>query len=754
MFLKPKRLVPFALLISVVFSSCLAAYVIAVDAEINKAKAEVDTAFVHLIKPNHPDFQDVDVPEEMENYSAVVLSRNAIFKYEARGFGGLQYQALRMQIKLQDKSALESFSEFYYPENAKANFRLIKGGSKEVVTVDPEEAVTVEETDGATGGLYSWASTSKYNKLAIPGLEVGDVVDFAFISHDISTAGTIQVWPEINFGLVNEYPVVKQKIDFTMGENIYVNTASLNGAPEFKKTQLSDQLDLSDKQASRLSRYVLEDGQRLPMEAQYWASTYRELPMVRFQVAKMRGKGLARTAGDNYPFFFQMPQRMEDGVDGPMIKRKISEMLDNKASNAVFYYPYYPEKSDIKHIEKELRPRTSVDKARIAYYYLRAQLFTDIIGEEGYSDEISTDVLADNRLHWYDFYNAYRGYLEELDVPYSVLIYAPRTFGSFDDILTFNDFEIIFAIQSRSDIYIARNPTFYSNFGSAYYSFDHSDYESISGRRVRIDFKEYSSTMEDNSSDYKLEVSLTNKKDAVKVSRDVQYNGYSRLNHWYDLVTLEDYYEHDLDFLKLESPEQRSKKKYISKIKSDRKQVFEELRKEQTDYHLKEVNGNYDIEIEEVDHFELVNDGRYEDEPVLHFKDAFTTSAFLQQVGSNLILDVGAMIGGQLELEEEDMERSMDIYLSYPQTLNYTINVTIPEGYEADGLDALNISTENETGGFISSAELKEDQVVVSVKKFYKTYMEPASNWSLMTDFLEAAYDFTQKKVVLKKVAG
>jgi len=39
----------------------------------------------------------------------------------------------------------------------------------------------------------------------------------------------------------------------------------------------------------------------------------------------------------------------------------------------------------------------------------------------------------------------------------------------------------------------------------------------------------------------------------------------------------------------------------------------------------------------------------------------------------------------------------------------------------------------------------------VEALKVYKHNFEPKENWSKMIDFLEAAYQYSQKKVVLKK---
>jgi hypothetical protein len=46
---------------------------------------------------------------------------------------------------------------------------------------------------------------------------------------------------------------------------------------------------------------------------------------------------------------------------------------------------------------------------------------------------------------------------------------------------------------------------------------------------------------------------------------------------------------------------------------------------------------------------------------------------------------------------------------------------------------------------------VKDNKLIIKVKKQYNNYYEPNANWSKMILFLEAAYQFSQEKVLLKK---
>jgi hypothetical protein len=89
--------------------------------------------------------------------------------------------------------------------------------------------------------------------------------------------------------------------------------------------------------------------------------------------------------------------------------------------------------------------------------------------------------------------------------------------------------------------------------------------------------------------------------------------------------------------------------------------------------------------------------------------------------------------------------------MSFPRSFENEITFNIPEGYSVSGLEKLNKKVENETGGFVSTAEIKGNQLVIKTLKYYKNYFEPNANWNKMIQFLDAAYQFTQEKVLLKK---
>ncbi len=80
---------------------------------------------------------------------------------------------------------------------------------------------------------------------------------------------------------------------------------------------------------------------------------------------------------------------------------------------------------------------------------------------------------------------------------------------------------------------------------------------------------------------------------------------------------------------------------------------------------------------------------------------------WIKKAGNNYIIDLGKLIASQLEIKKDQRERVKDIYMPFPRSFSYHIEFILPDGYSAEGLDKLNASVMNETGGFISKAKME-----------------------------------------------
>src|SRR5574343_569683 len=139
------------------------------------------------------------------------------------------------------------------------------------------------------------------------------------------------------------------------------------------------------------------------------------------------------------------------------------------------------------------------------------------------------------------------------------------------------------------------------------------------------------------------------------------------------------------------------------------------------------------------------------DDPLVITENFSIISNFIKKAGNNYILDIGKFISSQVDIEEKEYERTNNIYTQFPRSFEYSIILDIPTGYSISGVEKLNIKIENETGSFISKAEIKDSKLIITSSKNYINSYEPSKNWKKMIAFLDAAYQFSQEKVLLKK---
>jgi hypothetical protein len=162
------------------------------------------------------------------------------------------------------------------------------------------------------------------------------------------------------------------------------------------------------------------------------------------------------------------------------------------------------------------------------------------------------------------------------------------------------------------------------------------------------------------------------------------------------------------------------------------------------------VKGEFDLD--KYENFELIKDGRYGDTAMLQYKERFTLKKLLSKAGRNYVFEVGKLAGGQIKLEQTELTtRQSDIWLPFARTIENNITINIPAGYTVDGLQDLKFSVDNESGSFIADSKVENDKLIITAKKVYKKNFDKKEMWPNYVAFLEAAYKFSQAKIVLRK---
>jgi hypothetical protein len=87
----------------------------------------------------------------------------------------------------------------------------------------------------------------------------------------------------------------------------------------------------------------------------------------------------------------------------------------------------------------------------------------------------------------------------------------------------------------------------------------------------------------------------------------------------------------------------------------------------------------------------------------------------------------------------------------YSPDFIYTSKLKMGAIVKKAGNKALNKKVENETGYFMVEASSDGKAVTIHVRKSYNHATEPVGNWEKMLQFIDAANEWTNAKILLKK---
>jgi len=674
------------------------------------------------------------VPDKWKGESAVIIYKNDYYNFHKFGKSVTYTSAVRKRIKLLDAAAVQEFSEFSFNERFYTNkgFSLKKGtttmGVKIVKSSGSEIEIDVEKEA---------KTIDNEKKLAIANLEIGDIIDFYYY-----TVEPFRSFFEVGFDPVETtlgdiYPTMEMKVQFETENDFFINFNTYNGAPELKET--------FNKGGERKYELVAKDIEK--DEFPRWFYPAVELPFYKFQV------------------YFARSSRFEAGAEAFLSEK---ESIIKKTVTKDDVFKYYNDKfrpfGDISQINSFIKSKSfksDEEKVREVYYYTRHIYFTryfeafianetNIFYPFGY---YSNPVFIKNEEQ---FINHFMGFLKKNEINYDIIIGTARYNGPIKDLLIEKNVTLLLKVNTATPIYLE----FFTPFSSAdqfNYNLENTEAYSLQvskGKRV-VDAENVTlpkTTSADNVSKRVSNISLEANLSDLKISRVSSFFGHFKEYEqadkleFYDFVN-EDYKKYEteslLDLVKNKKKQEQYRKEFtalIAKLKDKKK---EELKKS--------VSQEFGFEIDEVA-YEVQNTGRFGSNQPFVYKDDFSIkNNLVKKAGENYIVEIGKILTDQIEIDKKEKERDNNVYMSFPRSFDNEIIFEIPAGYTVTGIEKLNKKVENETGKFTSTASIKGNQLTIRTIKEYKNYFEPNANWGKMVAFLEAAYQFTQEKILLKK---
>ncbi|NJM80542.1 MAG: hypothetical protein HC854_14690 [Flavobacterium sp.] len=480
-----------------------------------------------------------------------------------------------------------------------------------------------------------------------------------------------------------------------------------------------------------------------------WFLPLVELPCYKFQV------------------FFARSGKFEQRADA-FLPSKESEIKSTVSKEDIFDYyntKFFPSGNlnDVNNFLKDKKFSSDEEKIKEIYYFTRHQFYTRYI--EAY-------VMAESKIiaYPYELYESYpvffnteeqficyfMEYLKKNDIGYDIIVATGRENGPIKDMLIQRNARVLLKIHTGNPIYFGIfNPYSIPNqFDSEIENTDAYALKVSKNKKV-TDIEEIklpASTHKENISKININVGFDISTNALDVKKETSLLGHNKsfeqsnkLN-FYDYVS-EDYQKYEttplLDLVRNKKIKEKYKKEYDALLKKMKDNQNESLKKA--------TEGEYNTKVDDFT-FEIINTGRYGETQPLVYKETFKIkNDFIKKAGANYIIEIGKLIDSQVEIEEKEQKRENNIYTVFPRSFNYNISFSIPEGFSVSGIEKLNKTVENETGSFISKASIKDNKLQLEATKQYYNSYEPVGNWQKMIDFIDAAYQLTQEKILLKK---
>ncbi len=684
------------------------------------------------------------IPGKYAKESAVVIFKNEVYEYRKFGTSVKYIHAVRKRIKLLDQAAVKEFSEFSFNERFRTNDYWGNQGTNTLAIkiVKPDGSQTEIDVDKEAKDVSDGSDKKqKDKKLAIAGLEPGDIIDFYLYSFNPFISHFAYGFEPRETTLGDTYPIMDYKLSFRTENDFFLNFNSYNGAPELREIP-------TDKSNER--RYELVATDIAKNDFPKWFYPLVELPCYKFQVYFARS-GKFESMAEAF-----LPENEK------IVKKNVSkqDVLDYYSRK---FRPY----GDMAFIERFVKGKqfsSPEEQVREVYYFTRHYYFTQYIDALMLREAkiFTSQKLYGNAIFMNtetEFINHFMAFLKDFKYDYDIIVGTARYNGPIEDLLIQSDLKVLLRVNTSP------NPVYLEYF-TPHTSADQFSYELENSEAYVLDVAKRKkiaevtmvrlpgSTASDNLSKSKVQVAFNQSMDGLSVDRESGYYGHMKDAEQQDKLVFCDFVDEDYRKYGTESAldmVRRNRDKFekytreyeavVQKIKDKQKETFEKSAGDELDATIADYR------------YEIANTGRFGSKMPMVFKEQFTTdNSLIKKAGVHVMVEVGRLIGAQVQIDKDERERQNNVYFSFPRSFENEISFVIPSGYAVSGIDKLNKNITNSAGSFVSTAKVEGHSLVISVRKSYNNYYEPQANWPQIVEFLDAAYQFTQEKVLFKKI--
>jgi len=670
---------------------------------------ELDKVLKDAFWTNCPkEFKLTQEPQIWKNESAVILANSyeLIISKEVRPVKVVEIakQTYHFRVKLNDKAAVEAYSILDFINNRSTN--KLFGDTKSYLYY----GIKIVKVDGIEKEL-DLKNIDNINpvdkKIAIPGLEEGDILDF-FISVKNEYDASIFYHKDIVEMelLENNYPTVYRSIFFKFPGRYKVYHNSYNGAPKFTTTSNADGLE-----------YKFVDTMRTKASDILGKYPHRTSPEIRY-----------RFSAKNYSYYDYKEYNRYDYMDGLSY---VEDFMDKR----------FNESTDTLQLLNEL------------FLMLRSPIYMYQFSPGYPLYEPMNYMMVRKSLVLY-----ISDYLSKKDISHDVIIVPRKSIGPFENLIDFSSCEYIVRVKKPKLAYFGI-PIPFRLPNQIPYMLEGME-GSVNEHTFHLKYNKHSNEVipvskpEDNQTVLHMDMMLDEADlTKIKVKREFTVKGNNKEDHQYLIYTNYDYLK-EYDQTKYEQNSSGKLKEVIEKFKKEQLNFEQRITQDYLKRDKKMVASiqiYMDVKVSDYKNLNIKSIGMWPESPTTQYSDEFTIEKLVKNSDANYIIDFGKIIGRQNIIKDEDRVRTVDIYINYPKSYDDEYTFTIPDGYSVEGLENFNKSSINETGGFISSAEIKDGKLIVKTREYFNANYYPVNKWEDLLKFLDTYMEFYNTKLLLRK---
>lgn len=675
---------------------------------------------------NIPEFQNPQHTERFADKSEVILAAYDEFVANKKDVYALNlllnptsrtrfssHVVMRRMVQINDKAALQRYSEFDFlayasrrvPFYGKMEVRKVLG----VRIIKPDGTVREVSTDDYVVTSEGKKGKDERQKLAVPGLEVGDIIDL--FTFRFTSAKDIAPEP-MEFFFVSDFPMLSYRVHCEIDQDLPAHYRTLNGAPDFTVTANEDNDYVLDVHVKNVER----------TEPTLWYSTAAQTPIT-----------LLYVQAATLPYNTTRTARMKGLKSNPhadVLQADDWEYWDSKQRFIAL------SKKD-KAAVKEALEKLSTDERRADYLY-----------EYIYAYQLDSRM---SRISSSDFILGLRAAFDRASIPYQCGITTSEGREPIDELAYYGNTTWFLRLPSGKCYF---SPVFACRPGELPYQLQGRKAVICTNEKQKLTAGPYENiTLPQNEAKDNMDsVVMTARIDDTRlhVERTRQLTGTQRQLLSMILPTRDELVK---SIMEHHSPGKTRLDLFDKKYAEVIAEQDDEERKKQKELMKEEVEMYYDVESAEMGEASVLTVGTTEEKPALSYKTDFVLEGMVKRAGQDLTLSIGKLLGTQLKIEGQERERTADIVREMPLCDKWDITVSLPEGYTVDAseLERLRTNVENATGKFSASLSLENGKLHLMAEKTLLHKCEPVANWPSLLEIYDQIYDYSSHNIIIRQ---